>query len=64
MKDIPQGSQSKPVMMICRPDSCEQDEDEHILESDDCHHIHYQCTKFPLYQLQLFLATGYKRYKY
>ena len=64
MDDDSPGSQAKPTTMMCTPNSCEKDEDEHVLECVDCHRcVHYRCTKLPLYQLQLFLTTGYRRYK-
>ena len=39
------------------------DGDQYKVECKDCQRlVHYKCTHLPLYQLQLFLTTGYRKF--
>ena len=47
----------------CTPLACVQDDDKYKLECAECKLlVHYRCTQLPLYQIQLFLTKGYRKY--
>ena len=47
----------------CTPLACVQDDDKYKLECVECKLlVHYRCTQLPLYQIQLFLTKGYRKY--
>ena len=47
----------------CKQSLCVDDGDQHKVECKDCQRlVHYKCTHLPLYQLQLFLTTGYRKF--
>ena len=50
--------------ILCTQTSCcLDDKDRHILECAECKRmVHYRCTELPLYQLQLFLTKGYRKF--
>lgn len=48
----------------CTPGNCSKDDDIYKLECIDCKRlVHYKCTNLPVYQLQLFLTTKYRRFR-
>ena len=47
----------------CGKGSCLDDDDSHKLQCSQCDRLfHYTCTRLPLYQINLFLTKGYRRY--
>ena len=47
----------------CTPLACVQDDDKYKLECAECKLlVHYRCTQLPLYQIQLFLTKGCRKY--
>ena len=48
---------------LCMSSSCIQDNDQYKLECAECHHlVHYNCIRLPVFQLQLFLTKGYRKF--
>jgi hypothetical protein len=48
---------------LCMSSNCIQDNDQYKLECAECHHlVHYNCTQLPVFQLQLFLTKGYRKF--
>ena len=51
------------IQLDCTKSSCTQDEDIHKLECAECKRlVHYKCTQLPVYQVQLFLTKGYRKF--
>ena len=61
--DIYIESETSPENTGCTPLACVQDDDKYKLECAECKLlVHYRCTQLPLYQIQLFLTKGYRKY--
>ena len=49
--------------LTCKQSFCIEDGDQYKVECKDCQRlVHYKRTQLPLYQLQLFLTTGYRKF--
>ena len=48
---------------VCTAELCFADDDKYKLECSKCNrYVHYDCTQLPLFQIQLFLTTGYRKF--
>ena len=54
---------SQAIVSECTPTTCKYDNDKYKLECAECKRlVHYGCTSFPTYQLQLFLTKGCRKF--
>ena len=61
--DIHSESETSAENTGCTSLACVQDDDKYKLECAKCKLlVHYRCTQLPLYQIQLFLTKGYRKY--